>query len=179
MSASVELWPNGVGSDGELLTPSSGFCWQCLDDLLETDWVYQTNNNDLWKFCYATFQDTTAIPDNAIIEQIVLDVRANRVYYMGGDYNGYGQIGIKIGSLHYLSGWTTIPYESPKTDFSFDITNIGVAWTKAVINSMEAGLYLRCDTGSSFHIVRGYWLRCTVTYRVPGQRGAQIIGAIW
>jgi hypothetical protein len=181
MSLTAEIWPAGVG-EGVGLVPSSGAGWQCLDDLSESDYVYIRNNDSLYVYSFYTMQDVS-LPSNAIIENLRLSSRANRITSYGS-YNGYGKLSLKIGASYYSSGWTTVPSTS-MVDFYYDwATNpaTGAAWTQSDINAMLAGMYMRCDYQPSWNPVpevRAYWLLGTVTYRTPCGNRAQLIGPLW
>jgi len=175
MIHTVELWPNGY-AEGLGLTPSAGGSydgWACLDDLSESDYVYDATTG-LYTYSYYSLKDIS-IPSNAIITNLRLDTRG----YATTDVSSYGyvEVAFKIGSSYYRSSWLNLP-KGVKTDVYNDWAtnpNTGVAWTPSDINGMYVGMYLRSDNGGQ---VWAYWLRCTVTYNIPGSPRAQIIG-LW
>lgn len=188
MSLTVILRPTGMGAVSYLNNVWGG--WHYNDDLAYAQINEETLNDGTYWGIYTsqsnwsgnTIRKSFTLPDvslSGIIESV-------GVYFRVSGHNIYHMIPFVYthANLYYGTSVSPSPENTIATYSQSWTTNpdTGLAWTWAEINALEPGIemYSRAAYYSdAYSSAQNYWLYAVVTFRTPGQRGAQLIGLTW
>lgn len=142
-SSTVILRPNGAGSMTNLTRSGCSANWQCVSEAVaDDDGSYvQRADNSYAPEVYAMENPTSSA---CAITRVTVYCRARRTQsqgdirpslYIGGtEYNGTAQA-LSSSYANYSSQWTTNP-------------STGAAWTWTEVNSLQAGMRIRGQSGT-------------------------------